>query len=112
MDFRLKSPSLIVSRSAYFRNALQKMKELQADDTSAKEKLLRLSIESGGCSGFQYTFSLDDKSNADDRFFLDFCSEDSYNFRDSLSSALAKMMPENICSSSIGLAVGMLESLL
>lgn len=41
------------------------MKELQADESSMK--LLRLSIEAGGCSGFQYNFSLDDKTNNDDR---------------------------------------------
>ncbi|THG23474.1 hypothetical protein TEA_000167 [Camellia sinensis var. sinensis] len=60
---------MIASHRAYFRNTLQKMKELQADEASGKGKLLRLSIEAGGCSGFQYTFSLDDKTNADDRIF-------------------------------------------
>ena len=59
---------MIDSHRAYIRNILQKVKELQADEASAKEKLLWLSIEAGGCSGFQYTFSLDDKTNADDRF--------------------------------------------
>lgn len=49
-----------------FKNAGQRMKELQADE--AMEKMLRLSIEAGGCSGFQYTFALDDKTNSDDRF--------------------------------------------
>ncbi|XP_075475236.1 uncharacterized protein LOC142505982 isoform X3 [Primulina tabacum] len=43
------------------------MKELQADEGS--EKLLRLCIEAGGCSGFQYKFSLDDTINDDDRVF-------------------------------------------
>lgn len=48
------------------------MKELQDDEAS--KKLLRLSIEAGGCSGFQYNFSLDDKTNDDDRLlnFLNF----------------------------------------
>ncbi|CAK9188139.1 unnamed protein product [Ilex paraguariensis] len=48
-------------------NCVRRMKELQVDE--AKGKMLRLSIEAGGCSGFQYTFLLDDKINADDRIF-------------------------------------------
>ncbi|KAL7195870.1 hypothetical protein ACSBR1_035992 [Camellia fascicularis] len=64
------SPSLDVLHIT--DNCVQKMKELQADEASGKGKLLRLSIEAGGCSGFQYTFSLDDKTNADDRFSLNF----------------------------------------
>ncbi|KAK1393524.1 iron-sulfur assembly protein IscA-like 2, mitochondrial [Heracleum sosnowskyi] len=46
---------------------VRRMKELQVDED--KEKMLRLSIEAGGCSGFQYNFTLDDKTNSDDRIF-------------------------------------------
>lgn len=31
--------------------------------------MLRLSVETGGCSGFQYAFNLDDRFNSDDRVF-------------------------------------------
>ncbi|KAJ6407896.1 hypothetical protein OIU84_011244, partial [Salix udensis] len=31
--------------------------------------MLRLGVETGGCSGFQYVFDLDDKTNPDDRVF-------------------------------------------
>ena len=48
--------------------ALQRMKELQASEESSEEKMLRLSVETGGCSGFQYVFDLDGKTNPDDRF--------------------------------------------
>ncbi|KAF7149164.1 hypothetical protein RHSIM_Rhsim03G0075200 [Rhododendron simsii] len=57
------------STRANFRSNLQKMKELQSDEASGREKMLRLSIEAGGCSGFQYNFSLDDKTDSDDRIF-------------------------------------------
>ncbi|KAK1441560.1 hypothetical protein QVD17_07559 [Tagetes erecta] len=48
-------------------SCIRRMKELQADE--AKEKILRLSIEAGGCSGFQYNFALEEKPNNDDRIF-------------------------------------------
>jgi len=48
-------------------NTLQRLKELHAKEPSAEGKMLRLSVEAGGCSGFQYSFALDDKKNSDDR---------------------------------------------
>lgn len=49
---------------------MQRLKELKAKEASDGEKMLRLSVETGGCSGFQYVFLLDDKKNSDDRSFL------------------------------------------
>ncbi|KAK7829097.1 iron-sulfur assembly protein isca-like 2 [Quercus suber] len=48
---------------------VSRMKELQASEASGNEKMLRLCVETGGCSGFQYVFDLDDKANSDDRVF-------------------------------------------
>jgi Fe-S cluster assembly iron-binding protein IscA len=48
-------------------SSLQRLKELHANEPSAEGNMLRLSVEAGGCSGFQYTFVLDNKKNADDR---------------------------------------------
>ncbi|KAJ9184477.1 hypothetical protein P3X46_004197 [Hevea brasiliensis] len=50
-------------------NCVRRMKELQASEGLAEEKMLRLGVETGGCSGFQYVFDLDSKINPDDRVF-------------------------------------------
>ncbi|XP_010490886.1 PREDICTED: iron-sulfur assembly protein IscA-like 2, mitochondrial [Camelina sativa] len=48
-------------------NCIRRMKELQSSEP--EKKLLRLGVETGGCSGFQYVFELDTKTNHDDRVF-------------------------------------------
>lgn len=48
-------------------NCVQQLKKLCKDD---KNSFLRLAVESGGCSGFQYKFDLDDKIVEDDRSVL------------------------------------------
>ncbi|XP_017440181.1 iron-sulfur assembly protein IscA-like 2, mitochondrial isoform X2 [Vigna angularis] len=50
-------------------NCVRKIKELEASESSTSGKMLRLSVETGGCSGFQYVFNLDDRINSDDRVF-------------------------------------------
>ncbi|XP_057438134.1 iron-sulfur assembly protein IscA-like 2, mitochondrial [Lotus japonicus] len=50
-------------------NCLRRMKELEASESATAPKTLRLSVETGGCSGFQYAFDLDDRINSDDRVF-------------------------------------------
>ncbi|XP_031505010.1 iron-sulfur assembly protein IscA-like 2, mitochondrial [Nymphaea colorata] len=50
-------------------NCVRRLKELHAKGELVDGKMLRLSIETGGCSGFQYVFLLDDKKNPDDRTF-------------------------------------------
>ncbi|CAM8910398.1 unnamed protein product [Rhodiola kirilowii] len=49
-------------------NCVRRIKELQ-NDASSEGKVLRLGVETGGCSGFQYTFELDSKTDLDDRIF-------------------------------------------
>ena len=47
----------------------QRIQEIVKEEgSSADKKMLRLSVEGGGCSGFQYVFSLDDKLSNSDRF--------------------------------------------
>ncbi|KAG6443254.1 iron-sulfur assembly protein IscA-like 2, mitochondrial [Manduca sexta] len=46
-------------------SCVEKLKQL----CDSNDKFLRLCVESGGCSGFQYKFDLDDKVLEDDRIF-------------------------------------------
>uniref|UniRef100_A0A0D9X786 Core domain-containing protein n=1 Tax=Leersia perrieri TaxID=77586 RepID=A0A0D9X786_9ORYZ len=48
---------------------IRRLKELHGKELPGEGKMLRVSVEAGGCSGFQYSFSLDDKKNSDDRVF-------------------------------------------
>ncbi|KAM1172685.1 hypothetical protein ACFX2I_022754 [Malus domestica] len=61
------SPALDLDSVHMTDTCVQRMKQLQASE--AEGKMLRLSVETGGCSGFQYVFDLDDKHHPDDRVF-------------------------------------------
>lgn len=49
-------------------NAAQKVKDYFNADTSLAGKTLRLFIEAGGCSGYQYGFTFDEKRDGDLEF--------------------------------------------
>ncbi|KAK3226847.1 hypothetical protein Dsin_006709 [Dipteronia sinensis] len=62
-----QSPSHSLDEVHLSDNCIKRMKELQATENG--KSVLRLGVETGGCSGFQYVFDLDDKINQDDRVF-------------------------------------------
>ncbi|MBA0881320.1 hypothetical protein Goshw_026371 [Gossypium schwendimanii] len=64
-----ESPSPSLDAVHMTDNCIKRMKELQASEQSS-DQMLRLGVETGGCSGFQYVFDLDDKTNPDDRVFV------------------------------------------
>ena len=55
--------SKITNSIEFTDSCVKRLSELYKKDS---ERLLRVSVEGGGCSGFQYLFNLDTKFNEDD----------------------------------------------
>jgi len=50
-------------------SAAQKILSLMKEDPQGTAPLFRVMVSGGGCSGFQYSFSLDDVRHKDDHIF-------------------------------------------
>lgn len=51
--------------------AVKKVKEFYAADQSIQGKSLRVYVDKGGCSGYEYGFAFDDKKDGDSEFDMD-----------------------------------------
>ena len=60
-----EAPERTIAISANAARRVKQIKESEGDDGL----LLRVAVDGGGCSGFQYGFSLDDSVHKDDRVF-------------------------------------------
>ena len=49
-------------------SAVRRIRELEAEGDAAGQ-MLRVAVDGGGCSGFQYSFDFDDSRNGDDSVF-------------------------------------------
>jgi len=51
-------------------SAAKRITELLAEEENGESKFMRVSVEGGGCSGFQYDFGFDDEIKDDDHVFI------------------------------------------
>lgn len=60
----MSNQKLVVTDSAAAR--ISKLREMEGN----QRLMLRITVNGGGCSGFQYAFDLDEKTGSDDQLFM------------------------------------------
>jgi iron-sulfur cluster assembly protein len=52
-------------------NALEEIRQLFTDSAPASQKMLRIGVKGGGCSGLSYILEMDEKKERDERFDIE-----------------------------------------
>ena len=68
-DGSLEHHDLNIQPFGLTRNAATQIAKLLLDEIESKDKFMRVAVEGGGCSGFQYIFNFDSQKNNDDHSF-------------------------------------------
>eukprot|EP00245_Coleochaete_scutata_P007194 TRINITY_DN22317_c0_g1_i1.p1 TRINITY_DN22317_c0_g1~~TRINITY_DN22317_c0_g1_i1.p1 ORF type:complete len:180 (+),score=24.54 TRINITY_DN22317_c0_g1_i1:35-574(+) len=50
-------------------SCVRRLKDIQSEEGESENLMLRLSVDGGGCSGFQYSFTLDTQMKPEDKVF-------------------------------------------
>jgi iron-sulfur cluster assembly accessory protein len=92
--------------------AAKKIAAIKADQKLSNDHFLRIMVEGGGCSGFQYKMNMDDQKANDDHIFttnnesvviddisMEYLRDSSLEFEDSLGGAFLKIKNPNASSS-------------
>ena len=68
-DGSLEHHDLNIQPFGLTRNAATQIAKLLSNETKSEDKFMRVAVDGGGCSGFQYIFNFDTQKNNDDHSF-------------------------------------------
>ena len=68
-DGSLEHHDLNIQPFGLTRNAATQIAKLLSNETKSEDKFMRVAVEGGGCSGFQYIFNFDTQKSNDDHSF-------------------------------------------
>lgn len=104
-SFRMAAPDGLIDGTLFITNtALERLRFLKQQETKKNpntDLLLRISVLSGGCSGFQYKFDFEPSQNEDDLLFT---HEDISIITDDVSFDLLKNVTLDYVTELIGAA--------
>ena len=69
LESPLESKNIDIAPFGLTETAATKISKLLIDEGEPENAFMRVAVEGGGCSGFQYTFKFDNQKNEDDLVF-------------------------------------------